>query len=768
MKNKLHLTTYLLLIFSFLSAQKLEVKIYDQINFQQIFDAKLIINNQIITPDHGVYSYSPAQKLSVKIEKNGYETYEDTFSQKLPEKLYIMPLAQKLEIVIAQGRNQNLEITQASSDIHEDKILKNSGKDLGKILENVAGVSMLQTGGTISKPIINGLQGTRVVIMNNGSRLESQQWGADHAPEIDPGMAKKITIIKGADAVKYGADALGGIILLSAGDLPYHGGFSGNLTSGYESNGRKYSVSGKAEGSLKSYPHFAWRVQGAAKNSGDLKTADYYLNNTGSREYDFSATLGLDYNTYGVEAFYSRFNTDLGIFYAAHAGNLDDFYGAYSLGKPAITYDFNREIEAPKQAVSHDLAKIKTYFKSEKLGQFDLQYAFQFNHRQEYSRRRGTRTRIPAVDMELKTHAIDFGWHKEYANYWKSALGANYIYQENYNNPSTQAVPLIPNFASEIFGIYAIQKYAQRKWSAEMGARYDYKDMDSKGYDLYGNFYGGRRNFGNFTYSFGLAYQPTHSFYIKSNVGMAWRAPQVNELYSNGLHHGAGNFEVGDKNLNSERGLKWVNSVHFHTKKFSIETDFYWQNIKNYIFNVPTQETKTLFSGIYPIYKYQQTDAVFTGIDADFSYKIIPQLDYRATAAFIWAKNKTTDTYLPNIPPTNISQELVWHKDFEKTLKSLSFGIQHRFTAKQNRYTAANEMPFDAYYVNKLVEITPPAYHLFQASANADFKIRDNNFQVYLVADNLFNKLYKDYNNRFRFFAHDMGRNIQARIVYKF
>lgn len=147
MKNKLHLTTYLLLIFSFLSAQKLEVKIYDQINFQQIFDAKLIINNQIITPDHGVYSYSPAQKLSVKIEKNGYETYEDTFSQKLPEKLYIMPLAQKLESVIAQGRNQNLEITQASSDIHEDKILKNSGKDLGKILENVAGVSMLQTGG---------------------------------------------------------------------------------------------------------------------------------------------------------------------------------------------------------------------------------------------------------------------------------------------------------------------------------------------------------------------------------------------------------------------------------------------------------------------------------------------------------------------------------------------------------------------------------------------------------------------------------------------
>lgn len=182
-----------------------------------------------------------------------------------------MPLAQKLESVIAQGRNQNLEITQASSDIHEDKILKNSGKDLGKILENVAGVSMLQTGGTISKPIINGLQGTRVVIMNNGSRLESQQWGADHAPEIDPGMAKKITIIKGADAVKYGADALGGIILLSAGDLPYHGGFSGNLTSGYESNGRKYSVSGKAEGSLKSYPHFAWRVQGAAKKFGRLK-----------------------------------------------------------------------------------------------------------------------------------------------------------------------------------------------------------------------------------------------------------------------------------------------------------------------------------------------------------------------------------------------------------------------------------------------------------------------------------------------------------------
>ena len=323
---------------------------------------------------------------------------------------------------------------------------------------------------------------------------------------------------------------------------------------------------------------------------------------------------------------------------------------------------------------------------------------------------------------------------------------------------------MIPNFASEIFGLYAIQKYTTPKWSAEAGVRYDYKDMDASGFDMYGTLYGGRRDFGNFTYNVGVAYQLTSDLYVKSNVGMAWRAPQVNELYSNGLHHGAGKFELGDSNLKSERGLKWINSVHFHNERWNIQTDFYLQKINDYIYNAPTQETRTLFSGIYPVYAYQQANALFSGIDADIRYKITPEFSYHAQTSFVWAKNTDNDTYFPYIPAPYWVNELTWDKGFNGLFKSVSLGIQHRYTAQQNRYTITNELPFDPHYLKGIKEITPPSYHLFQVSAGTNIK----NIQLYAVVDNVFNTLYKDYNNRFRFFAHDMGRNIQLRAIYKF
>ena len=131
--------------------------------------------------------------------------------------------------IVANGVNAiapATTLTQADLD-------RTRGESLGKILQTVAGVNMLQTGNTISKPVVDGLYGNRVLVISNGVRLEGQQWGIEHAPEVDPTIARDITVVKGADAVRYGAEALGGVILLDPAPLPFndpalHGEVSAN------------------------------------------------------------------------------------------------------------------------------------------------------------------------------------------------------------------------------------------------------------------------------------------------------------------------------------------------------------------------------------------------------------------------------------------------------------------------------------------------------------------------------------------------------------
>src|ERR1700761_3821708 len=166
------------------------------------------------------------------------------------------------------------------------------GLSLGESLKGIAGVNSLQTGPSISKPVIHGVYSNRILILNNGVRQEGQNWGNDHAPEIDPFIATKVTVIKGAASIRYGSDAIGGAILLDPKDLPRQPGIDGELNLVGMTNGRTGVASGYLEGSSGAkLEGLSWRTQGTIKKAGNSHTANYYLNNTGFNENDYSATL---------------------------------------------------------------------------------------------------------------------------------------------------------------------------------------------------------------------------------------------------------------------------------------------------------------------------------------------------------------------------------------------------------------------------------------------------------------------------------------------
>ena len=706
-------------------------------------------------------------KYPIKVNYLGFLDYEAIIA---------IPAANPYRVVMQEEVNQLTGTTlighvakpvTASETIDKPKLQQKSGEELAKVLTTVAGVSMIQTGATIAKPVIHGLHSNRILILNNEVRQEGQQWGADHAPEIDPAVADKITVIKGADAVRYGSDALGGVVVIAPNQLPYGDGLHGQLSPSFASNGRKSATTLKLESGLPGLLHWAWRVQGTLKRSGDIHTADYMLNNTAAAEANFSAAIGMRQESGSAELFYSRYQNESGVFYGSHIGNLDDLLARFEIGRPLTTYPFSYSIEAPKQKVIHHLLKAKAYYFLPFGGKLTAQYAFQKDIRQEFSVRRLDRTRIPALNMWLTTHLAEIFWENMDAPHWKTLVGGSFSLQDNYNQPGTGVVPVIPNFASVGYGAFAIEKYHKDNWNAEVGLRYDYKYLSADGYDMYSQRYGGEHDFHNITYSLGGAWQTTPHTALSSNIGVAWRAPQVNELYSSGLHHGAGTYNLGEASLSPETGAKWITSLNYTHPENGIHltADAYVQLIKNYIYDYPTGETRTLFSGVYPIFQYTQADAFFRGVDIDASVRLVQwgaiaqRLTYGLRGSVVFANELKTDRYFPFIPAPRLSQSLEWKAQPKGLFQTLEASIGHTFVAKQTRFEPSQE----------LVATTPDAYHLFEAAVGGTIVITEQQtLSVRLSCENLFNQLYKEYTNRFRYYAHDLGRNVYLRLNYNF
>ena len=666
---------------------------------------------------------------------------------------------QNIGEIVVTGVRQQASINSVSNKIDESLIDRSMRKSLASILEHVSGVSSIQTGTTVAKPVINGMYGNRILIVNNGARQTGQQWGVDHAPEIDQNSSGSIEVIKGAESVRYGSEALGGIIVMNQKALPYgQTALSGHLRTLYGNNGKRYSVVAQAEGTMPFSKNLAWRLQGTYANSGDQSTAKYVLNNTGYREHDFSASLGYKLNALKLEGYYSMYNLKLGVLNSAQLGSEDLLKERIALGQPAEVYPYSRHINYPFQQIVHHTAIGKVYFDAGKYGNFFWQTAFQADDRQENRIRRMNLSYIPAVSMYLTSFQNQLKWNLAY-NKWNTEAGATYLHIRNRNQTGTGVVPLIPNYTEYDLGIYAIQKYRNGNWTAEAGIRFDNQETRASGYDYTGKLYGGHHVFSNFSYNLGTSYRFNEQLKLTSNLGLAWRAPHVHELYSNGNELGSGMFVMGDSTMHSEQSTKWVTSLSYRSAFAEVRVDAYLQWINGYIYDEPLKgRYVTVISGSYPLFQYKQTGAFFRGIDFDVRLRPIQHVEYHLLSGLIWANEKQTGNYLPYIPSARFDHDITW-EDIRVGKGNAWLQLKHRLVLKQTRFNPAND----------LIDFTPPTYNLFGLEAGIDWPLGERNkLRMLLAADNLFNKEYKEYTNRSRYYAHDMGRDIRFSIGWFF
>ncbi len=630
------------------------------------------------------------------------------------------------------------------------------GLSLGEALKQVSGVTVLQTGTNIYKPVIHGLHSNRVLILNNGIRQEGQQWGSEHAPEIDPYIANRITVIKGASSIRYGGDAIGGVVLVEPKLLRYVPGISGEVNSAFFSNNLQGVISAMIEGNSSRMPAFAWRLQGTAKRGGNARTPDYWLMNSGNWEINGSATAGLRYQQKGVEVFYSIFNTAIGIFSGSHIGNVTDLINTINSKDPpdyiknaGFTYDIDR----PFQEVQHQLLKVKSYLNTGEKSRLNLTLSGQYNRRREYDIVRTARSN-PQLELELFTGIFDLVWEHYSGTRLRGSFGINSMYQQN----SYAYRYFIPDYQTLNTGLFATEKYSVGKWQLEAGIRYDVKNMfnihdnDPDPYDeLTGNQLTagvpyGSRDFRGFSGNAGVTWKWTDDLRISATAGTSWRSPQANEIYSDGLHHGAARIEKGNLNLAPERANSVLGSVQYTGGAWDIDAGVYLKQIGDFIYLKPTYPPELTIRGAFPTFRYTQTDARLTGFDLSAAYTISHHFRVSSKVSILRAWDKTADDWLIQMPADRAEAGFEYiFSDFRKWKQSyIKLGLQ--YVAKQTRVPDSGnieiKLPDGTVSMESDYLAPPDAYFLAGIEAGTDLIVNGKPITIVFAVTNLFNTQY--------------------------
>ncbi|MDO5615326.1 MAG: TonB-dependent receptor [Cruoricaptor ignavus] len=756
-------------------------------------NAKITIAGQTVFSDaKGKFRISKIEggKYILIAEHSDCDTYEQEIlvNRNLDLTINLEHHAEEIESVNLTALRQTTGNVVVST-LGAEEISQNYSENLGNLLSGVSGVSALKTGNNITKPIIHGLYGSRVSMVNNGVKMAEQEWGVEHAPSVETSMFDKIKIVKGSGILKYGGDAVGGAVILEPKIFPAKDTLLGEVLLSAISSGRGLKVGTNL---AKTWGN-RWFVKtgGTYKKLGDLYIPHHTLQNTGTEEQSFNFSFGNRNFKQGFELSYSGVHQDFGIFSGSHLGSPDDMFRVLQQGGARDYYDsFGYQIANPRQEISHHIAKIEAYKRFYNLGKFSLQYAFQLNNRKEYDIRRGELSGLPSMDLRLATHQLKLE-HLIEREHWQLESGIFAEMQDNFPNPATKARRIIPDYYRYDVGAFSIFNYKiNEKWKAELGARYDFNRYDAyKYYDqtdwdarfstLFPQFVertSGSRvltrpvlDFHNISANAGLSYKPSEISELKINLSRASRTPNAAELFADGLHHSAAIIEIGSLamkkevvyqiNLSAKTQLNVLDGLRIGANPYIMLSD-------NFINQIPTG-VQNSNRGVFMIWSYQQTKARIFGIDADAQLQLNRNWKWTSQFSALRGDDLQNNEPLILMMPANFRNAVEFY--FNQNKKAF-VKLENETVLKQNRFPERNvslSRIENGVIVNRVLDIssTPSGYSLFHFSAGAEvFK----NFNINFRIQNLFNKEYREYLNRLRFFAPEQGRNFILTFKYQF
>jgi iron complex outermembrane receptor protein len=702
----------------------------------------------------------PAQVVTLRVRALGFVPWLRELDLRVSDRLVTVHLETATTVlqevaVRADTAADRLARVAAVSTLDAQALAAMRGQTLGETIKNLPGVSVIQFGPSIAKPVIRGLNSQRVLVMNGGLRQEDQQWGTEHAPNIDSFDADAVTVVRGAATVLYGADALGGVVRVDHAALPDTGGLRGNVALNAFSNSRQGALSIGAEGADLSLPKIGatgYRLRLTSRMAGNGAAPDYFLTNTGFRELNGSLALGVSRDWGRTEVSLSRFGTELGVLRQAHVGNADDLARAMRGAPPDSSFSY--DIDRPNQRVSHTTLRVRTVRNFAEAGDLEVVYGLQYNHRREYDNHGPLRFRNePAFNLKLFSNSLDVRWTHPRWKGWRGTIGTSALAQ---GNQTLGKAFLIPGYDLWQGAAYAQEELALGRLSLSAGLRGDAISQTTIAFADAGiRSPAGTKSWRNVAGSIGAAYLVRDGLDVAVRVARAWRPPTVNERYAQGVHHGTAQYELGDANLSSEQSLGVEGTIRYRTRTVQVDAAAYANTVNDFIYLQPTQPVQTI-RGAFPGYRYTQADARLRGVELALSYAPVARVQLTANGTVVRGTNRLTGEPLFDMPADRV------------TLNARYNGAAARGDDAP-WYVGAGSLLVrrqDGVPNGTIYTLPTAGYALMQLEAGVrGRRIFGRHADISLSVNNALDTRYRDYLSRYRLFVNDTGRDVIARIT---
>jgi iron complex outermembrane recepter protein len=655
-------------------------------------------------------------------------------------------------VVVTNALADPLSRVAATSTIDAAELSATRGQTLGETIKLLPGVTVVQFGPSIAKPVIRGLNSQRVLVMNAGLRQEDQQWGTEHAPNIDSFDADRVTVVRGAATVLYGPDALGGVVRVEHNPVPDGGHAAGEVSLNGFSNSRQGAVSLALSGGnlrLPAIGRTGYRLRLSSRVAGNAAAPDYFLSNTGFRELNGSATLGV-HRPWGMsEMMVSHFSTELGVLRQAHVGNFDDLQR--SLTAPPPDSSFSYGIDRPNQRVQHTTVRLRSVLALPHAGELEVVYGLQANHRREYDNHGPLRVRnIAAFNLKLFTNSLDVRWNHGLQHGFLGTVGTSAMVQ---GNQTLGKAFLIPGFDLQQAGIYAQEAYTIGPLTLNAGARTDIFSQTTLPYNDAGiRSEAGTRRWTGFSGSFGGEVRLMHSLTTSLRVARAWRPPTVNERYAQGVHHGTAQYELGRSTLTAERSSGVEGVVRYNGSASTLEVAAYSNRLNGFIYLQPRAPVFTL-RGTFPAYNYEQTNARLNGVELLGMVAPKSWLRIQGTANAVRGTDRVQGGPLFDMPADRA------------TVQVRVLGTRPRLGQWFVALGTVLVREQDGVPAGTVYQLPTAGYALASLDlGTANVVVGGHQLDIGVSATNLLNTRYRDYLSRYRLFVNDAGRDLIVRV----
>jgi iron complex outermembrane recepter protein len=632
-------------------------------------------------------------------------------------------------------RDEVLSPTSVVADAELDRKLQAT---LAQTLQAQPGVTAQSIGPATARPVIRGLSGDRIVLLEDGQRPgDLSSFSGDHAVAIEPLTAKQIEVVRGPMSLLYGSSALGGVVNVVRDEVPRELPDDLHAVAAAQGNtvnqGGALSLTGTSK-----IGRLAWRGEGSARVAGNVRTPRGELPNTQLRTFGGSLGAGLVGSSGHVGASYRYYQNDYGIpggFIGGHAGGADVEMQRHTT-----------RIEGERHFPAAPLSSTKG----------TVQYTHYYHAELEPSGSVGTEfaQRVLAGDAIAR--------HEHAGPFTVGALGV----RGQFRDISTGGSLRTPSTRDYQGAVFVVEEIGAGESRLQFGLRYDwahYEPQEATTVDV-----GGEqipvepRTFAAVSGSIGGLYSLRPGVRVGLNVSRAYRTPDFNELYSNGPHLAANSFEVGDPRLGNETGFGVDAFLRVTSDRVRAEVAAFRNQLNGFIYPSSRGRAELGAQGNRPKLQYTNGDVVLVGSDGSLELELTDRFGLHATASSVFGHFTSPLAPIPVITPTDTS--FIPASKHPPLIPPVSGRLELRyesprfFAGSSVRAAAAQRRLGD-------FETSTSGFTVWGLDAGVRF-LRGYRLQtITLRAENLFDREYRDHLSRLKEIMPEPGRDVS--LVYR-